>query len=271
MIYAVYRGLYGEDFVEASVASITDHVDRIFFFLDRTPWGNVTSCTFKERLVQFPKTFDRLEEIVAGIAVQNPKVSVQFDHQLNNIGQFTDLVNSRLLPYCKKPDILMVIEVDQVFRTDQLEGALTEFIESGAECGITRQVEVWKGLRYRVPERPQRTGVVFWNLRKRNGLPPTQRQAEPAVGCPTIRLQAYVHNLGFAVSEPVMFWKHMIALGMSQKIQDSQPNERWYEDKWLAWTPETRDLEIAWGHEHNIPQAVPYDPAELPASIRGRL
>lgn len=269
MIYAIYRGLYGEDFVEASVHSITDSVDRIFFFIDTKPWGDVTSCTYKGKLVQFPDRFDNFEERVRQIAIHNPKVSIHYDHQPNNIGQFTHLVNDRILPYCKKPDEIMVVEIDQVFRKDQLAQALTGFRESGADCGLTRQVEVWKGLHHAIPERPNRTGVVFWSLRRLNELPATMRQAEPAVsGLRMVRLNAAVHNLGFAIGSQVMFWKHMIAIGMSQKIGDSRPNELWYEKVWLPWTPEMRYLEISLGHETDIPMAFPYAVDELPEEIR---
>jgi hypothetical protein len=253
MIYAIYRGLYGEDFVEASVNSITDAVDHIFFCLDYLPWGDV----------------DGYEDRVRGLAISNPKVSILYDHAFNNISQFTRLVNERILPYCKKPDTIMVIESDQVFRADQFRWALAEFHESGADCAMTRQVEVWKGFKHAVPERPNRTGVVFWDMRSRDGLPPTMRQAEPAVsGLRVCRTKAFVHNLGFAISPELMFWKHMIALGMSQKIGDSRPNEMWYENVWLPWTPEMRNLEISLGHETDIPIVFPYPEEELPEEIR---
>ena len=272
MLYAIYRGLYGEDFIEDSVASITEFVDRIFFFLDPKPWGDVTSCEYKGGLVQFPKTFDNYFPLVNEIAQGNPKVSIQYDHQYNNIGQFTHLINERILPYCQKPDVFLIVEPDHVWRQDELEKALRFFRDSGAECGLTRQIEVWKGFRHIVPPRPQRTGGVFWSLHKRDRMPATMRQAEPAEsGCHIVRIDAYVHNMGFAVSEEAMFWKHMIALGMSQKIRDSRPRPDWYENVWMEWEPGMRNLEISIGAESDIPMVYESPVDQLPKAIQERL
>ena len=178
--------------------------------------------------------------------------------------QFTRLANERILPYYEKPDELLVIEVDQVFRKDEIEKAFTEFRERGLQCAKTRQVEVWRGFNYRAPEREYRTGAVLWNLRDLDEMPPTGRQAE---GMGIEILEAEVHNFGFAVSPKVMYWKHMIALAMSEIIDDCLPNEDWLEDKWLNWHPEMENLEISLGYEHVIPKAVPYDINLLPKEI----
>ncbi len=181
-----------------------------------------------------------------------------------SIMQFTRLANERILPYYEKPDELLVIEVDQVFRKDEIEKAFTEFRERGLQCAKTRQVEVWRGFNYRAPEREYRTGAVLWNLRDLDEMPPTGRQAE---GMGIEILEAEVHNFGFAVSPKVMYWKHMIALAMSEIIDDCLPNEDWLEDKWLNWHPEMENLEISLGYEHVIPKAVPYDINLLPKEI----
>jgi hypothetical protein len=67
-----------------------------------------------------------------------------------------------------------------------------------------------------------------------------------------------------------MYWKHMTAIGFSQKIGDDLPNEDWYEDKWLNWNFETnnQNLEISKGHEHLIPRALKYDRNELPELLK---
>ena len=264
LIYCVYRALYGEDFVQYSIRSILPYVDKVFVFWDDTPWGDVQSCNYKGEQIVFPKKFDSTVELIG--YMNEPKITLLYDHRFNNVNQFTHLVNQRILPGYEKPDEILVIEVDQVFRKDEIEKAFTEFRECNLLCAKTRQVEVWRGFDYRVPEREYRTGAVLWNLRDLDKLPPTQRQAE---GEGMQSLQAKVHNFGFAISPKVMYWKHLTALAFSQIIGDSQPNEAWLEDKWLSWHPETNNsnLEISKGFEHVIPKVIPYHVALLPEEI----
>jgi hypothetical protein len=266
VIYAVYRCLYGEDFIRQSVESIIDSVDKVIFFLDEKVWGDADHCIYRGQYIEFPRFFDRAHEIVKEMAAENPKIVVRYDHVYNNVNQFTHLVNDRILgDGFERPDEIMVVEIDHVFRPDQLALALQMFRDRGFPCATTRQIEVWRGGRYRVPERPNRVGVVFWNMRHYPKMPPTLRQADlPSMPI----LDACVHNLGFACSREVMYWKHMTGLGIAQAIADNRPNEDWYEKKWLRWTPGMRDLEIASGFEHLIPELLPYDPAELPQAIR---
>ncbi len=266
MIYCVYRVLYGEDFIQYSIRSILPYVDKVFIFWDDIPWGNVSSCKYKGKLISFPFKFDNVLELIKDLMIHEPKIVLQHDHRFNNVNQFTLLVNERILPYYEKPDELLVIEVDQVFRKDEIEKAFTEFRECGLQCAKTRQVEVWRGFDYRAPEREYRTGAVLWNLRDLDEMPPTGRQAE---GMGIEILEAEVHNFGFAVSPKVMYWKHLTALAFSQVIDDCLPNESWLEDKWLSWDPVTNnvDLEISLGYEHVIPEVAPYDVNLLPKEI----
>ena len=250
-VYAVYRCLYGEDFAQASIRSIDGVVDKIFVFWDDTPWGDCDHVVYKGQRVDFPKKFDDVLERIA--ALRNRKVFMAHDHMVNNQSQFTHLINNRVLAHHQRPDMVMVIEIDHVFRPDQLAIALNE--AQAHRHSATRQIEIWKGLRHRVPERPLRPGVLFWNMHHVDQLPPTGRQAD-APGW--VQLSASVHNMGFAVSEKVMRWKHLTAMAFSAKINDSLPNESWLEEKWMKWTPEMRDLEISRGAEHNIPCVVPY-------------
>lgn len=265
LTYAIYRVLYGEDFVQYSIRSILPYVDQIFVFWDDIPWGDVHSCVYRGERVIFPEKFDAAVERI--LDMNEPKVILLYNHRFNNVNQFTYLVNEKIIPAYGKPEELLVIEVDSVFKKAEIEKAFTEFRQRNLRCAKTRQVEIWRGFDYRVPEREYRTGAVLWNLRDIEAMPPTQRQAE---GEGMEILEAEIHNFGFAVSPKVMYWKHLTALAFSQAIGDCIPNEDWLEDKWLTWHPETnnKDLEISIGFEHVIPEAVPYDVSLLPEEIR---
>jgi hypothetical protein len=147
----------------------------------------------------------------------------------------------------------MIIEVDMVFRKDQLAKAMSEFHSDKTKNIYTRQVEVWK-MNYRIPER-DRPGVHFIHRR-------TGNKDELS--------DAFVHNFGFSFSDKTMYWKHLTAIGFSPIIKDSPPNPDWYDEKWIKWDYLTNNynLEISIGCEGNIPCAVEYPNNELPEIIR---
>lgn len=264
MRYAVYRCLYGEDFVQASINSVAGHVDKIFVFWTDKPWGGATGCVYKGEHVEFPDKFDSIIEKVEEL--DSPKITLVKAHTDTPWNQLTYFTNNILLREYDRPDTIVFPEIDHVFREDQVVGAFDEFDRGGLRCAMTRQVELWRTPEYRIPERPHRHGVAFWDMMGIDEMPTTGGNAEiPGM----VRTNHFVHNFGFAVSEKVMYWKHMTALGFSRVLHDSEPNEAWY-DKWLSWRIDhnNENLEISKGSEGSIPYAVPYDVSELPELIR---
>lgn len=266
MIYAVYRCLYGEDFIQQSINSIDEFVDKIFVFWDDIPWGNAKDCVYKGKTVRFPKKFDNIVDRIKELS--NPKVELIYDHMFNNKGQFTHFVNDIILPNYKKPEKVFVVEIDHVWRRDQLIKFFEEFDKENVTVASSSQLELWKYSNYRIPFR-KRASSVLWDMRKLDKMPMTYRQAD-VKGMKI--LKPYNHNFGFTVSEKIMYWKHMTALGFSAAIGDSLPNEAWFEDKWLNWHPKTnnKNLEISIKKPHAIPKAYKYNTNELPEQIKFR-
>lgn len=264
MIVAVYRILYGEDFIAESVRSVLPFVDDVYvFWTDRT-WGPQVVSGSGEPM-------DGWKD---GLVEARLPAMLVYDHVPDPMNQYTHLANDVLRGSLGvRPDEILFVEPDHVFRSDQLAAGLEELRSKGLRCASFRQVEMWRNDHTKpcrlwcIPERPERTGAVLWSLRG-DLMPPTRRQGEPVDG-PLPRLDAYVHNLGFCVSEKTMRLKHECALWFSKAIGDSIPNDRWVDEKWLSWDPETnnRDLEISRGYEHTIPYAVPYT-GELPEVLQ---
>lgn len=270
-VYVVYRCLYGEDFVQESINSIEKYADKIFVFWTNKCWGNVSDCIYKNKKVIFQPKYDSVVEKIKEL--KNPKIiMIEQTKEMNPSSVpwnlYTTIINNYILPNYERPDIIIIPEVDHVFRNDQAEIALTEFINRNLSCAKTRQIELWRTPLYRIAERLTRVGVVFWNLNNVNKLPRTGGNGEVKN---IMEINCYVHNFGFAISEKVMFWKHMTAIGFSSTIGDSLPNEDWL-DKWLMWSfaNNNSDLEISKGYEHTIPMAFPYNPKELPELIKER-
>lgn len=249
-MYAIYRCLYGEDFVQQSINSILDVVDKVLVVWDDKVWGDVDGCSYKGEYITYPKKFDNIIEKVEEL--NSPKIILHKDHVFSPFGHHQHIIEN-ILPIYGNPDDLMIIEVDMVFRNDQLKLALDEFyIDKGIDLYL-QQIEIWK-MKYRIPER-DRPGVQLVHRK---------------TGKTNSKSSALVHNFGFSFSDKTMYWKHLTAIGFSNVIRDSPPNVDWYDNKWLKWHPidNNQDLEISIGAEKNIPYAFEYPENELPETIR---
>jgi len=267
IVYVVYRGYYGKDFVKQSIASVLPWADKVFFFWTDKPFGDVSTVHYKSQDWQLHG--DALVDTIHKMGIDD-RFELVYDHWGTPDAQFSHLVNDRILPYFPKPGIVICMEPDMVWRGDQLEKALSEFMSCGKPCACTSQIELWKEKCYRIPQR-NRPGAVFYDLEKMEGLPETQKNPLPLnASFPTQWLDAFVYNLGFCVSEEAMLMKHLCAIGFSAVVGDSEPNPDWFEKTWKTWDFEKNNsnLEISKGREHLIPAAVPYDVAELPEGLR---
>lgn len=264
MRYALYRCLYGEDFIQESIKSIRDHVDRVFVFWTDKAWGNTDRVTYKGEEILFPKKFDNIIEKIKELG--DPKVELVYAHTDSPFNQFTHFVNDILLKNYDRPDILIIPEVDHVFRKDQIERAIATFESNPIHCATMQQIELWKTPKFAVPPR-FRIGTMFWNLKIVDKLPETGAQAN--IGQVPIIINTFVHNMGFCASPEVMRWKHLTAIAFSTIIGDAPPNEDWL-DKWNLWSEDNqlKNLEISKGAEHTIPMAIPYDIEQLPEQIK---
>ncbi len=267
MIYAVYRILYGSDFIKESLYSILSYVDKIFIFLSDTPWGNVEKVEYKGEEYIIPKPIDNVSEILNSFK-DNEKIKIIFDNASNNLNQFTKLVNTYILPFYSKPSRILFLEPDHVFRKDQIEKFLSYHFSIERLHVSSNQIELWKTYKYRIPER-KRYGAILWDLELIKEIPSTLRHANISPDI-TIASDCYVHNFGFCINERTMFYKFLLTIGFSERIGDSEPNLEWFE-KWRNWSLNNNNsnLEISKGVEYLIPHAIPYDNyvEELPETI----
>jgi tetratricopeptide (TPR) repeat protein len=264
-IYAIYRCFNGEDYIQESIKSISDKVDKIFVFSDDTPLGNAAECLYKGQRIPFPKQIDGVVEKIKEL--DNPKIELLYDHQDTNDNHLTHFLNDIILPKYEKPSIVLYMEVDHVFRNDQLKSAIDEFILQDYVFATAGQIDIWKNMHYRLPERNDKVGAVFCNLSKLRKMPITLKHGGIAV---MPRLDACVHSFSFAVSEKAMYWKHLLSIAFSQKFGGSAPYEDWYEEKWLKWDYETNNENLDISEQYKIPSAIPYNTDELPELIRNK-
>lgn len=269
MIVAVYRCLYGSDFVEYSIRSVLDAVDKVVVVWGGKPFADVDHCVYKGKRYDFPKRFDDLPEIVQSI--DSPKVEFIEHYHHNPRNQWAHIINNIVTPRFGKPDAALFMHVGMVWRADQLLKAFDEFFHGDSPCCNTRCVETWRGLDYRIPER-LRAGCGFWKFQDFAKMPETWLDFQPrTVNLPGLHmLNAEIHNLRYSQNPNIMFWRQLVIMAYVAALGDSTPDPNWFEDKWLTWDPETnnQDLEMAINWKHLIPAAIPYDTDELPAGIR---
>jgi len=265
-IYAVYRCLYGAEFIEKSIRSVLHIADRVFVYWTNKPFAGVWEVEWEGVIVKLPDILPDITDVLTPLVEEfGERVVVCYDHWGVPDNQFTHLINDRLLGDALCPDYVICMEPDMVWKKDQLKKAYEEFTESKLLSATLPQVELWKTPEWCIPSRPKRIGPVFFNMKDkyRHGVPETGKSGNTKdmgrlEGC-------HVHNFGFCVQIRTMFLKHILALGFSREIKDSQPNEKWFFDKWVTWDPETNNvnLEISEGREHTISKAIPYED-ELP-------
>jgi len=273
-IYAVYRCLYGEDFIKESIESIIDYVDKVFVLYSKKIWGNVTSVVYEGEIIEFPKPFDNLLEKVKEIKSSKIILLEQGEFWTNvPWNNYTSLINGIVIPKYGKPDVFVLPEADHVFAIGDFRPSLDLFYESDFKVAKTQQIELWKSPNHCLPYR-ERIGVVFWRTEDFDIFPNTHGGGQPTTDL-TLKnhcLPIPVYNLGFMVSEKSMYWKILTAIAFAEKIRDSPPNLNWYKNTWLNWDflYNNKNLEPALGYEKNIPEAIKYENCRLPLSILER-
>lgn len=233
---AIYRLLYGEEFIEQSIRSILDHVTRVYVYYTNKPWTKPKGVMYRGEWVEFPAQFDKAAQVVRDM--NEPKIRLINNYFPTPFNQFSYLVYETVRVFGPVDEVL-IIEPDMVMK---------KWPTGYRSPSATPQTEWWK-TDYKIPQRA-RPGPIFLK-------PPvseTGANGWPA-NMPVEWNDGEADNYGFCLSDQAMYWKHLTAMAFSPKIGDSIPNPDWYEDVWLKWTPEMKNLEISLGRESAIPFA----------------
>ena len=105
--------------------------------------------------------------------------------------------------------------------------------------------------------RKRRSGPVLWNIDRSNSIR-TEFSGAPQNGDKNFSNFIKILNMGFSINQKTMYYKHLLALAAFDKIKDSEPDETWYENKWLNWNKNSINLEISKGAQMNIKKAYKY-------------
>jgi len=265
MTWAIYRIHYGLDFLEPSIKSIINDVDKIFIFYSQDPWIKAKYINYKNQHLDFPKNPEDVENFLINKFKNNKKIIFK-KHECNTpMNQFGDLFNLACTTSKTKPEYVLFMEPDMIFGHKQLRFLKIELdLKFWLKSIIAKQIEIWKfdnikkeRNTYRIPLR-KRIGPVLWNVKKNQDVINTSLGGGPKDKKNEHFSILKILNLGFSFNKETMLYKHLTSLVFSKIIGDSLPDESWYEDKWLNWKPETRNLEISYGFQHKIKKATKF-------------
>lgn len=264
MKIAIYRIHYGIDFLLESVNSIINDVDKIVIFYSEKPWVVVDKIKYKNKYINFPKNPENVKEFINNKLVH--KKIFFFNYECNSPkGQFGKLFDIVINKFKINPKYVLFIEPDMIFGKNQLNILKFELnLKFWTNHISSRQIEIWKfnkflksNKSYRIPLRKKRVGPVLWKI-KNNQKIKTYFGGEPYGKSKKLSKFVTTLNLGFSINANTMLYKHLMALTFSRVIGDSEPDENWYDEKWLNWTENLENLEISKGFQHNIKRAFRY-------------
>ncbi len=276
---AVYRLLYGSDFIGESLSSIYDHCDQILCFVGHDAFGGRRIVNYFGHDVYLPHDIDGLTDAINAWKKTNDplnKVKVLHNPYATLLkGQLQKMVNDEVIPRYPQTSHIFFVESDEVWHEDTIQQlfAMARDDQETDEFLADPQL-FWRSYKYA----STRTNpyVILRALRGRKQIGLTGH-ALMSVGKDLKRRNTglFTHNFGFASSERTIFWKHITALSIGRDLNlDSAPREEWFEDVWRPWNWHTNrrtDLCPSKGYETVFPAAAEYPFDQLPAIMQKRI
>ena len=262
MKWAIYRIHYGTDFIKFSINSIINEVDKIFIFYSNEPWIKSNEIFYKNKKIPFPSNPENLKDYLVKNFKNNNKIILNNFECNTPLNQYGLLFKKAIDISNAKPKTVLFMEPDMLFAKNQLYILNLELsLRFWLDSLTTRQIELWKynilnkdNYAYRIPIRKRRAGPVLWKVKNTE----IKTHFSGLYDKKNFSLLIKSLNLGFCLNKNSMLYKHLLTLSFSKVIGDSRTIENWFEDKWLNWNKNTKDLDPSIGNEKSIPNAYKY-------------
>lgn len=256
-IAAVYCVYNEDEYIEYSIRSIDEFVDRIFVLLGELPYS-----AYNARAREEFHAADRTEAIVTALAKTHPKIMLvkgTWDSELEH--------RNAGLRLCRqaRADYYFLVDGDEIYRQDHLD-TLREEIIAHPEAGqfIIKCDIFWRSFRYRIP-----ADDLAWMPRRLFKLTRWSELGKSRIPLPIpcrftgnnkTNSWGAVHHI---LPERVIFYHFSFARSpekMREKLLTySHAHEvprGWFERVWLRW-PEERDMT----------NLNPVDPSKFPRAV----
>ncbi len=276
---AIYRLLYGSDFIGESLASIYPHCEQILCFVGHEMFGGRRIINYFGHDVYLPHDIDGLTDAINAWKAQNDpdnKVRVLPNPYATLLkGQLQAMVNNEVIPRYDPTHVLMV-ESDEVWHQDTIRTLFEVAQNSDADEIMASACHLfWRSYKYCSTRTNPYAVMRALKGRKQIGL---TGHALTSAGNDVKRHRddrLKIHNFGFAAAERTIFWKHMTALSFSRDVKlDSPPREEWFEEVWRPWNGVSNrrtDLCPSIGYEDAFAPAQDYPFEMLPALMQQRI
>jgi hypothetical protein len=276
---AIYRLLYGSDFIGESLASIYPHVEQILCFVGHEMFGGRRVIKYFGHDVYLPHDIDGLTDAINTWKDANDKDDkvrvLPNPHATLLKGQLQAMINGEVIPQYDPTHVLFV-ESDEVWHENTIETLFDVAQQTDADEIMAAACHLfWRTYKYC----STRTNpyAIMRALKGRRSIGLTGHALGSATNDVTRHTDARlkIHNFGFAASERTIFWKHMTALSFSRDVKlDSPPREEWFEDVWRPWNGVSNrrtDLCPSIGYEDAFPPAQDYAFEQLPRIMQQRI
>lgn len=229
-VMAYYPIHYGIEYIEASIKSIENQVEKILILYSEKPsYGHGTN-------IDCPESENEIKDVVMSAS---PKV-VWKKIEAYNEGNHRGIAFQESSDY----DIMLTLDSDEVWNTESLEKCIKESYDGEAwRRNVTGFIHFWKSFNWVCRDGFQPARI--FNLKRNNNL--------------EVPIDGTIYHFGYAQSKRIMDYKFEIH-GHKNEIK-----EGWLENVYRKWNPEMKNLHPtgdAWG------QAIPFDKNTLPGFLK---
>ena len=233
---AIYRTLYGSDFLAESLAAVYPYCDNILCLISRDIFGGRRMVRYFGKDIYIPHDIDGVES-----AILAWKSKFDRDNKIDIIpnpyaaklhGQMQSIVNDLVIPRYD-PTHVFLVEPDEVWHESAIDTLFEIARTTDADEIMAAACHLfWRSYRYCSTR--SNPFCLIRALKGAKAIGPTGHALMSARGADASlkRLcdgRLKVHNFGYAASERTVFWKHIASLSFSRDLNlDSPPREDWF-------------------------------------------
>jgi len=266
-IAAVYCIYNEEDYIEYSIKSIYDFVDKIVICLSLAPYAAYNP---QAKQMQFKK--DKTEQIIDRISSSDDKFKIIKDTWNEQIEH-----RNRGMEYCidNGYDYYFLIDGDEVYREEHLK-IIAKELAAHPEVGsfVIKCTIFWRSFRYRIPAEkvawcPRRIFKVtpyrkIWGLKLPYQCRFTGINKTNSIGC-VYQIppeKAIFYHFSYAKSAKNMQEK-LSTFPHAQEILNG-----WYENIWLKWPKKRQMPNVHPTNPEKFPKVKYVEPEDLPEVMK---
>jgi FkbM family methyltransferase len=235
-VIALYKTWRGEEFLEGSILSIYNHVNKIVFIHSEVSWCGEKGNTVKPWLNEWKKKndpYDKIIDFTVNTTSQDEQYKVGFGIIKRNFD----------------PDFVLIIDTDEVWDDENLTKLLDRAKNDKEHSGFFVSMHTYiKSPYYRITPKEPCMPLVLYNLRNGGfcsargcGMPDNDKKWYGDI---------YMHHFTYVrESEDVLFKKIKNIYEAEKTFYDHIDLDEWKREKWDK-LPSSTDIHTAKGYEH---------------------